>query len=89
MCKITDADIEPPRPDGSYTSLNDVASANSKGKRAIPVAQDLITSQKRSEDDRALRMYDFASLRVSDFLRTPLTPCIYHFPINPLFSTAH
>lgn len=89
MCKITDVDIEPPRPDGSYTSLNDVASANSKGKRTIPAAQDLITSQKRSEDDRTLRMYDFASLRVADFLRTPLTPGIYHFPISSSSSTAH
>ena len=87
MCKITDADIEPPGPDGSYTSLNDVASANSKGKKVIVASQSLITSQKRSEDDRALRMYDFASQRVADFLRTPLALDIRSFPLSPSSTT--
>jgi hypothetical protein len=89
LCKITDADIEPPGPDGSYTSLNDVASANSKGKKAIAATQSLITSQKRSEDDRALRMYDFASLRVADFLRTPLALDIRSFPLSPPSTAVH
>ncbi len=89
LCKITDADIEPPGPDGSYTSLNDVASANSKGKKVIATSQSPITSQKRGEDDRALRMYDFASQRVADFLRTPLALDIQSFPLSPPSTAAH
>ncbi|KAF8627621.1 hypothetical protein AX15_004319 [Amanita polypyramis BW_CC] len=89
LCKITDADIEPPHPDGSYTSLNDVSSTNSKGRKAVSMPPAFITGKKRREDDIALGMYDFASLKVANFLRTPLGLDIQNFPVSGLSGRAY
>ncbi|KAF9463538.1 hypothetical protein BDZ94DRAFT_1163851 [Collybia nuda] len=68
LSKLIEVDIEPPLADGSFTSLKDVAAANSKGKQAIPpVATG--SSKRRREDDAELRRYDLASQAVATFLR--------------------
>ena len=74
LSKLVEVDIEPPHPDGSFTSLRDVASANSKGKKAVTGAPDLSpvnTAKRRREDDANLRIYDAASHEVASFLRGP------------------
>ncbi|KAM6502593.1 hypothetical protein JOM56_002570 [Amanita muscaria] len=77
LCKIADADIEPPHPDGSFTSLADVASVHSKGKKAVASA-----GKERHEADIALRMYDFASPSVAGFLHTPLGLSVNNLPFG-------
>lgn len=70
LSKLVEMDIEAPHPDGSFTSLRDVAPANSKGK--MPVESSNINSGKRRrEDDADLRVYDSASHAVASFLRGP------------------
>lgn len=74
LSKLVEVDIEPPHPDGSFTSLRDVASANSKGKKAVTGAPELSpvnTAKRRREDDANLRIYDAASHEVASFLRGP------------------
>ncbi|KAG2129849.1 uncharacterized protein EDB93DRAFT_1095139 [Suillus bovinus] len=73
LCKITDIDIEPPAPDGSFISIRDMSSLGSKGKvKAGPPLLDIpdaaTSSKRRREDDNELRSYDLASVTVSDFL---------------------
>jgi hypothetical protein len=70
LSKLVEVDIEPPHADGSFTSLKEVAPANSKGKKAVPSA---VTSsgKRRREDDAELRRYDMASQAVATFLRGP------------------
>ncbi|PFH52198.1 hypothetical protein AMATHDRAFT_46553 [Amanita thiersii Skay4041] len=80
LCKLVEVDIEPPRPDGTFTSLRDVASANSKGKRATAQESSSanlikpLCGMQRREVDIALRMYDFASLTTASFLRGTPSP---------------
>ncbi|PPQ83362.1 hypothetical protein CVT24_001910 [Panaeolus cyanescens] len=69
VSKITDIDIEPPREDGSFTSLKDVASEHSKGKGKLSNSSAANTAKRRREEDANLRMYDNASLAVASYLR--------------------
>ncbi|GLB37918.1 putative oxygen-dependent FAD-linked oxidoreductase family protein [Lyophyllum shimeji] len=66
LSKLAEVDIEPPHADGSFSSLKDVASANSKGKQALPSGSN--SGKRRREDDAALRRYDQASRAVATFL---------------------
>ncbi|KAF9486078.1 hypothetical protein BDN70DRAFT_870593 [Pholiota conissans] len=70
LSKLVEVDIEVPKADGSFTSLRDVASANSKGKTAVPNAASS-SSKRRREEDTNLRQYDNASQTVAAFLRGP------------------
>ena len=70
LSKIVEVDIEPPKEDGTFTSLSDVASANSKGKKAQQNAP-ANAAKRRREDDANLRIYDSASQAVASFLRGP------------------
>jgi hypothetical protein len=72
MCRIVDADIEPPHPDGSFTSLADIAYADRKGKKPVTSVPESTVGKERREADAALRMYDLASLTVANFLHAPL-----------------
>ncbi|KIM40408.1 hypothetical protein M413DRAFT_446588, partial [Hebeloma cylindrosporum] len=67
LSKIVEVDIEPPKEDGTFTSLSDVASANSKGKKAQQNAS-ASAAKRRREDDANLRSYDSASQAVASFL---------------------
>jgi hypothetical protein len=76
VCKLVEVDIEVPKDDGSFTSLRDVAPANSKGKKSqggsLPVGNsDTTSGKRRREEDANLRIYDSASLAVASFLRGP------------------
>ncbi|KAF8663658.1 hypothetical protein AX16_000900 [Volvariella volvacea WC 439] len=74
LSKLVEVDIEVPSEDGSFTSLKDVSSANSKGKRAVVPSASTgasSTGKRRREEDAALRSYDLASLAVASFLRGP------------------
>lgn len=73
-------DIEPPQEDGSFTSLKDVAPANSKGKKAVS-GDASNAGKRRREEDAELRHYDSASRAVADFLRGP-SPGIVLPPSN-------
>ncbi|TFK22570.1 hypothetical protein FA15DRAFT_513416 [Coprinopsis marcescibilis] len=66
LSKITEVDIERPHLDGSFTSLRDVASANSKGKGAVETRTG--AGKRRREDDASLRFYDNASHTVASLL---------------------
>ena len=82
MCRIVDADIEPPHPDGSFTSLADTANADRKGKKPVTSVPESSIGKERREADAALRMYDLASLTVANFLRAPLGhPAVGNLPI--------
>ncbi|KAF9443992.1 hypothetical protein P691DRAFT_839285 [Macrolepiota fuliginosa MF-IS2] len=71
LSKLVEVDIETPQEDGSFTSLKDVAAANSKGKK--PVGNSATnTGKRRREEDAELRHYDAASRAVASFLRGPL-----------------
>ncbi|KAJ2918526.1 hypothetical protein MD484_g1863, partial [Candolleomyces efflorescens] len=70
LSKMVEVDIEPPLSDGSYTSLHDVASANSKGKAAVDPSR-ASTGKRRREDDATLRQYDKASQAVASLLSGP------------------
>lgn len=67
MSKLTDMDIEPPKEDGSFTTLRDIASVHSKGKK--PQEPTPNPGKRRREDDANLRHYDSASQTVASFLR--------------------
>lgn len=70
VSKLVEVDIEIPTPEGSFTSLRDVAPANSKGKKALePSAAP--SRRSRREEDVNLRDYDAASEAVASFLRGP------------------
>ncbi|KAF5321271.1 hypothetical protein D9619_001611 [Psilocybe cf. subviscida] len=73
LSKIVEVDIEPPTKDGSFTSLRDVASANSKGKKALQNSA-ASSGKRRREEDINLRDYDAASKNVASFLRLPGIP---------------
>lgn len=70
LSKLVEVDIEPPKEDGTFTSLSDVASANSKGKKPQQNAS-ASGAKRRREDDANLRIYDSASQVVASFLRGP------------------
>lgn len=70
LSKLVEVDIEPPKEDGTFTSLSDVASANSKGKKPQQNAS-ASAAKRRREDDANLRIYDSASQSVASFLRGP------------------
>ncbi|KAG5642207.1 hypothetical protein DXG03_003398 [Asterophora parasitica] len=67
LSKLVEVDIEPPHADGSFTSLKDIAPANSKGKGASGP----IGAKRRRQDDADLRRYNQASQAVDTFLRGP------------------
>ena len=67
LSQLTDIDIEPPREDGSFTSLRDIASIHSKGKKPQGLTSN--PGKRRREDDANLRHYDSASQSVAAFLR--------------------
>jgi hypothetical protein len=71
LSKLVEVDIEVPHEDGSFTSLKDVASANSKGKKPVGSSSTVNPGKRRREDDIALRSYDMASQAVASFLRGP------------------
>lgn len=73
LSKLVEVDIETPREDGTFTSLKDVAAANSKGKKAVSGGLSS-TGKRRREEDAELRHYDSASRAVADFLRGPDFP---------------
>ncbi|KAJ3534406.1 hypothetical protein NMY22_g6941 [Coprinellus aureogranulatus] len=70
LSKLIEVDIEPPRSDGSFTSLAEVAAANSKGKSTVDHSR-ASTGKRRREEDSALRRYDVASHRVASLLSGP------------------
>ncbi|KJA28830.1 hypothetical protein HYPSUDRAFT_176759 [Hypholoma sublateritium FD-334 SS-4] len=70
LSKLVEIDIEVPKDDGSFTSLRDVASANSKGKMTLKISP-ANSSKRRREEDINLRHYDAASYAVASFLRGP------------------
>ncbi|KAF4563042.1 hypothetical protein EYR40_007240 [Pleurotus pulmonarius] len=70
--KLVDIDIEPPKSDGSFTSLHDVASMHSKGKQAVGSMSTVSSGKRRREEDVELRNYDSASTVVAGFLKGPL-----------------
>lgn len=71
LSKIMEVDIERPGADGSFTSLRDVASANSKGKAAVDQSR-AFTGKRRREEDDNLRVFDEASKSVASLLSGPL-----------------
>ncbi|KAF6759991.1 hypothetical protein DFP72DRAFT_805866 [Ephemerocybe angulata] len=73
MSKIIEVEIEPPRADGSFTSLSEVAGANSKGKSAVDHSR-ASTGKRRREEDVGLRRYEQASQRVASLLSGPTLP---------------
>ena len=80
VSKLTEVDIEVPKEDGSFTSLRDVAPANSKGKKPqAPSASGINPGKRRREEDANLRDYTSASHAVARFLLGPPLP-----PINAL-----
>ncbi|KAJ3509303.1 hypothetical protein NLJ89_g5289 [Agrocybe chaxingu] len=70
VSKLVEVDIEIPKADGSFTSLRDVAAANSKGKQ-VQQSSTEGSGKRRREEDANLRMYDNASQAVASFLRGP------------------
>ena len=73
VSKLIEVDIEVPKEDGSFTSLRDVAPANSKGKKS-QVPSGTNSGKRRREEDANLRVYDSASHTVASFLRGPPAP---------------
>lgn len=71
LSKLVEVDIEVPHEDGSFTSLKDVAPANSKGKQPVGSSRTFNPGKRRREDDIELRRYDQASQAVAAFLRGP------------------
>ncbi|KAG5635651.1 hypothetical protein H0H81_010521 [Sphagnurus paluster] len=67
LSKLVEVDIEPPRPDGSFTGLKHAAPEN-KGKDTGNAAT---SGKRRREDDAELRRYDQASRAVDTFLHSP------------------
>ena len=78
VSKLVEVDIEVPKDDGSFTSLRDVAPANSKGKKSqgasSGINSDTSSGKRRREEDANLRVYDSASHAVASFLRGPSFP---------------
>ncbi|KAF9562951.1 hypothetical protein CPC08DRAFT_749159 [Agrocybe pediades] len=78
LSKLVEVDIETPQEDGTFTSLRDVAAANSKGKKTQNPQQTptsaATSAKRRREDDDNLRHYDSASHAVASFLRLPGVP---------------
>jgi hypothetical protein len=74
VSKLIEVDIEVPKDDGSFTSLRDVAPANSKGKKSQGASSGINSGKRRREDDANLRVYDSASYTVASFLRDPSFP---------------
>lgn len=70
LSKIIEIDIERPAADGSFTSLRDVASANSKGKLAVDHSR-VSNGKRRREEDESLRVFDDASKTVASLLSGP------------------
>lgn len=70
LSKLVEVDIETPQEDGSFTSLKDVAAANSKGKTSVGNYASG-TGKRRREEDANLRQYDAASKSVAAFLHDP------------------
>lgn len=81
LSKLVEVDIEIPKEDGSFTSLKDVAAANSKGKN--PVSGSNITGKRRREEDSDLRHYDAASTAVAQFLDGPMILPPFTISDNP------
>ena len=71
LSKIIEIDIERPTADGSFTSLRDVASANSKGKLAVDHSR-VSNGKRRREEDDNLRVFDDASKTVASLLSGPV-----------------
>jgi hypothetical protein len=79
LSRLADLGIETPREDGSFTSLRDVPSLMSKGKKSVnTLMTDTSITQsgkQRRDDDVKLRNYSSASLAVAQFLGgAPLPP---------------
>ena len=74
LSKLIEVDIEAPKDDGSFTSLRDVAPANSKGKKSQGASSGINSGKRRREEDANLRVYDSASYAVASFLRGPTFP---------------
>ncbi|KAH9485621.1 FAD-linked oxidoreductase [Psilocybe cubensis] len=74
LSKLAEVEIEPPNEDGTFTSLRDVASVNSKGKKVQSNLSVASSGKRRREEDANLRHYDSASLAVASFLRGPAFP---------------
>ena len=79
VSKLIEVDIEVPKDDGSFTSLRDVAPANSKGKKSQGASSGINSGKRRREDDANLRVYDSASHAVASFLRGP-SPDVFNGP---------
>ena len=83
VSKLIEVDIEVPKDDGSFTSLRDVAPANSKGKKSQGASSGSNSGKRRREEDANLRVYDSASLAVASFLRGPTFPANHTFTNDP------
>lgn len=70
LCKLVEIDIEIPKSNGSFTSLRDVAPANSKEKQTLQ-SSSVSNGNSRREGDENFREYDSASKAVSAFLHGP------------------
>ncbi|KAL1662375.1 hypothetical protein GGF50DRAFT_128775 [Schizophyllum commune] len=74
LCKIGECDIEPPHPDGSYTSIRDMAPTNCKGKGKMTVkppptpSEDTQVTGKRRRDHDRDDDHSLASTAVAGFL---------------------
>ncbi|KAF8557909.1 hypothetical protein OG21DRAFT_1434413 [Imleria badia] len=70
LSKIVQAEIEPPKDDGTYTSIRNMPPPGTKGKeRAAPNISDIAASGKRRRDDNArFRIYISSSPSVQTFL---------------------
>lgn len=71
LSKLVEVDIEVPHEDGSFTSLKDVAPANSKGKQPVAFSRTVNSGKRRREHDIELRRYNLASQAVASFLNEP------------------
>jgi hypothetical protein len=79
VSKLIEVDIEAPKDDGSFTSLREVAPANSKGKKSQSASSGINSGKRRREEDANLRVYDSASHAVASFLRGPSSPAPGHW----------
>lgn len=68
--------MEPPNPEGGYTSLRDMAAPGSKGKgkAGLSATNASASGKRRREEDNELRSYDSASGAVASFLLAPGIP---------------
>ncbi|KAN0081650.1 hypothetical protein V8E55_009274 [Tylopilus felleus] len=78
---IVQADIESPKPDGSFTSIRDMPPPGIKGKERVPpdTSGIVASGKRRRDDDKALRDHSLSS----HFVQTLLHPSGVVEPFRP------